>query len=347
MKKTQQLNIYYEGEDYKHGVIDIKELAPSLLAFGELIEEANQILNDGKADIKTYISADFEKKCFKCKLTLESNNLLDCTKDLFGIKSNIDVQELLTLLGFIGGGTVLATGAVITSYIAYKKITKGKKVKEHTVLQDNTVELIIEEKSYKVEFNLFKLIKYTWENKSGIHRKLNQHIEATNGDIGYSITSDDSKISKLDSDSKQAIALEDQNINSNLEAKQDPIITNLKIRMPDLHGNIKWKFLYAGKTIEPDFTDEARAKLNEVKLKAVLDAKPSEFLTLFSSFSSPIVKSQAIFDANSKLPVEMVISYKEDENGETIKGSEHYIITKITGDIITEPERVKLIDDDV
>ena len=59
---SQKLNIYYEGQNYQEGKIDIKELAPSLLAFGELIEEANQIINNQKTEIKTYITADFEKK---------------------------------------------------------------------------------------------------------------------------------------------------------------------------------------------------------------------------------------------------------------------------------------------
>jgi hypothetical protein len=72
---NQNLSIYYEGSQYKDGKIDIKEFAPSLFAFGELIEETNRVLNNKKVKIKTYITADFEKKCFKCKLSLKSKML--------------------------------------------------------------------------------------------------------------------------------------------------------------------------------------------------------------------------------------------------------------------------------
>ena len=39
---------------------------------------------------------------------------------------------------------------------------------------------------------------------------------------------------------------------------------------------------------------------------------------------------------NSKLPVEMIISYQPDHNGEAIEGTQKYKIQKITGDLIQE-----------
>ena len=50
----QELSIYYEGEYYKGGKMDIKELAPSLLAFGEIINETNKIINTNEHSLTTH-----------------------------------------------------------------------------------------------------------------------------------------------------------------------------------------------------------------------------------------------------------------------------------------------------
>lgn len=307
---SQKLNIYYEGQNYQEGKIDIKELAPSLLAFGELIEEANQIINDKKTEIKTYITADFEKKCFKCSLSLESNNILQSAKNLFGFKETLSIQELLELLGFIEIATVgVASGAVITSYVAYKIIEKGRKVKKHIVLQDGNVELIIEETKVKVEFNLFKLIKASWQKKSSIQKNFEKHL-SSKGDIGYSSKSD-IDIKKITQEHKNAILAPDENTYIP-QTNQDPITTNLTIRVVDFYGDQKWVFMYAGKTLEPqkvEYSDQIKEKLKEI----------SKYVQY-----------------NSKLPVEMIISYQQDHNGEAIEGTQKYKIQKITGDLIQE-----------
>ena len=304
---NQSLNIYYEGNHYKDGKIDIKEFAPSLLAFGEIIEESNKIINKNKAEIKTYITADFEKKCFKCKLSLESNNILQSAKNLFGLKETLNIQELLELLGFVGTGTA---GTVITSYVAYKLIEKGRKVKKHTILQDGNVELTIDETVVKIEFNLFKLIKASWQKKSSIQKNFNKHLNNSKGEIGYSTNADDKEISKITKECKEAILMDDSNLERQ-EATQDPITTNLIVRMADYYGDIKWTFLYVGKTIKPDFSDELKEKLMEMRK----DVK-----------------------YNSKLPVEMIIAYEKDDNGEVITGTEQYRILKITGELIQETD---------
>lgn len=311
---NQNLSIYYEGNQYKDGKIDIKEFAPSLLAFGELIEETNQVLNNKKAEIKTYITADFEKKCFKCKLSLESSNILQSAKNLFGLKETLNIQELLELLGFIGTGI---TGTVITSYVAYKLIEKGRKVRKHTILQDGNVELIIDETTIKVEFNLFKLIKASWQKKSTIHKNFEKHL-ASKGEIGYS-NNGDGNINRITKDSKEAILTPDQN-RERQEASQDPIRTNLTIRVVDFYGDQKWTFMYAGKTLKPqevDYSDHIKEKLKEI---------------------SKQVKY------NSKLPVEMIITYEEDDNGEAIEGTQKYNIQQITGDLIQEVKQEGLFD---
>ena len=225
------------------------------------------------------------------------------------ITTGLSIQEVLELIGFIGAGTA---GAVITSYIAYKLVEKGRKVKKHTILQDGNVELVIDEETYKVEFNLFKFIKASWQKKSSIHKNFNQHL-TIKGAIGYSNQGDDN-INKITKEQKDAILALDENL-ERPEAGQDPIRTNLTIKVVDFFGGQKWSFMYAGKTLNPpevEYSEQIKEKLKEIR-------KDVRY--------------------GSKLPVEMIITYKEDDNGEAISGTEKYQILQITGELMQQPEQ--------
>ena len=313
----EELNISYEGKHLKDGKIDIKEFAPSLLAFASILEETNKIINGDRAEIKAYISSDFENKCFKCKLSLESN-LLESVKNLFGVEETLSIIELLELLGFIGELGLITTGAVIQSYIVYKTIEKGRKVRKITELKDGNVELLFEktkttkETTIKVSFNLLKFIRASWKKKWTVTKDFKEHF-LPKGNIKYDIYG--KKDNTINQECKENMLLEDKNLEKKI-ANQDPIKTNLGIRMLDYYGNLQWKFLFAGKTIIPDFSDEIKKQLQGIRKEVKYE---------------------------TKLPVELKISYEEDENGELIPETEKYTILEITGDLIQESKNLKLI----
>ena len=74
----------------------------------------------------------------------------------------------MELIGFIGIGT---TGAIVTSYVVYKKIEQGRKIKKHTILNDNNVNIELEDSTtIIVSFNLFIIIKASWQKKWSIKK---------------------------------------------------------------------------------------------------------------------------------------------------------------------------------
>jgi hypothetical protein len=68
--EEQSLKIVYDGENLKSGLIPVKELAPSLIAFAEALESAFSLLNN-EQQLKIYVKSDFEKGSFKVNLLLE------------------------------------------------------------------------------------------------------------------------------------------------------------------------------------------------------------------------------------------------------------------------------------
>ena len=52
-----KFSVAYDGESLKNGAMDVRDLAPALLAVGELFNEANSILNGKSAEVKVNVTA--------------------------------------------------------------------------------------------------------------------------------------------------------------------------------------------------------------------------------------------------------------------------------------------------
>ena len=67
-KVTFQLR--YDGPALSEHGMDVADLAPALLALGELIKRANATFNGDAAKVNLIVQSDFEHKCFQINLEL-------------------------------------------------------------------------------------------------------------------------------------------------------------------------------------------------------------------------------------------------------------------------------------
>jgi hypothetical protein len=103
MKTTEVFHVKYDGPALASHEMDVKDLAPALLAIGELLEEANRILNGGRVSITVNIKAT-EAGSVDVVLTA-AQNILQQAASLFnsdGVNSVLNVKEIL---GRMGSGT--------------------------------------------------------------------------------------------------------------------------------------------------------------------------------------------------------------------------------------------------
>ena len=122
MADVSQFQIRFDGEALRSGLMDVRELAPSLLAVGDLIESANRVLNGDRATISVQVKGEFKTGSFPVALVV-SQSLIEAAKDFLLHHPHIrDAKEILEILFFYGG----MPATTVTTVFKFIKWLKGR-----------------------------------------------------------------------------------------------------------------------------------------------------------------------------------------------------------------------------
>jgi hypothetical protein len=127
-----KVEIGYDGEAVRGGSMDVRELAPALLALGDLLEESNTILNAGHGKLSTHVKSDFKRGSFEVNLELVQS-LADQAAFLLEHCKSWSAADIATFVGLSAGSTV--------SLIKFLKWLGKRKVKCTTVIQNGNIKI--------------------------------------------------------------------------------------------------------------------------------------------------------------------------------------------------------------
>jgi len=140
-KKT--LYIVYDGPALASHEMDVRSLAPSLLALSDLFEEANAILNGDRARVSVNVKGSFKTGCFGFDLSVVQSFL----QNLLNIGSEKSVQSAANIIAFLGFGYGATKGLIqIIRWIRGRKIDKIEMKGSIAILYIGDEFLEIEEK---------------------------------------------------------------------------------------------------------------------------------------------------------------------------------------------------------
>ena len=123
--KAEPIRFRFNGPAVVGHTIDVVDLAPSLLALGELCKLTNRNLNKNRAAVSVLVSTDHEHECFELSFQLVQS-LFDEVKSLLGREDIKTAKDILEWLGIVVG----------TSYGLFKLLAwiKGRKIESSELI---------------------------------------------------------------------------------------------------------------------------------------------------------------------------------------------------------------------
>lgn len=150
MADTAQFQVTYAGIALENHEMDVRELAPALVAVADLLEEANNIVNGGGSKIVVNVHGSFKSGSFRIDFTVVQN-ILQNVMNLFNSEGITAANNLLGLLGLKDVGKGL---------IDLIKKLKNKKIKKIEKIENNRVRIHIDTREkIEIEGSVLELYK--------------------------------------------------------------------------------------------------------------------------------------------------------------------------------------------
>jgi len=134
MSDTAYFQIVYDGPALENNEMDVRDLAPSLVAIADLLEEANTIVNGGGTKVNVNVHGSFKSGSFGIDFNLIQTSFQDFLH-LFGSDNVTAAVNLLALIGFMGGG--------VKGLVALLKVLKNRSIQKIDNIENNRVRIQI------------------------------------------------------------------------------------------------------------------------------------------------------------------------------------------------------------
>ncbi len=149
MKSEQHFRVTYDGPALEAHTMDVRELAPALLAMADLLKAANAELHGDTADVRIAVRASFKEGSFGIDM-LFSQDMLTQLVELFSGKeasATANAIQILSGLGLLGGGL-----------IGFLRWQKGRKI-DRIEQRSNKAFVYVSDESLEIDLVTLRLLK--------------------------------------------------------------------------------------------------------------------------------------------------------------------------------------------
>ncbi|WP_244121617.1 hypothetical protein [Burkholderia gladioli] len=109
MSNHERFQVVYDGPALKEHRMDVRDLAPALIAFADLFTAANKEINGDSADVRVEVNASFKAGSFGIDL-VAAQQLLSQLRDMFsgnGATAIANAWTIMGIVGLVGGGGLI------------------------------------------------------------------------------------------------------------------------------------------------------------------------------------------------------------------------------------------------
>lgn len=142
MTISRKARIAYSGLAIENGEMDVRDLAPALIAFADLVESVNLVLK-GEQKIKVMLNQDsLQRGSFDITFILNMGFLEQVSLFVSSAKVN-GLEDLMTVLGW--GKTTVEAGGVIYGVFSLLKHIGNRQVKAVEHKDDERAEIVLDD----------------------------------------------------------------------------------------------------------------------------------------------------------------------------------------------------------
>lgn len=150
MSKKKIFYVVYDGPALASHEMDVRELAPALLAFSSLFEEANSILNRDRAKITLNVKGSFKVGCFGFELSVVQDTL----QRFLLLGSKPEVQSAAGIAGLLGFSACSGVAGLVQTI----KWIRGRKI-ARVEIKDSIATLYIGDEFLEIEEKVLQLLR--------------------------------------------------------------------------------------------------------------------------------------------------------------------------------------------
>lgn len=133
-----QMRVVYDGPAVEDGEMDVAQFAPSLLALGKLIENADAIINGEQGRMRVRVKADLRRGSFDVGVVFDIHSAWDAARAWLMSPEGSLALSLTGVLGF-----TVKDGA--KGLIQVVRWLHGRRIARKTILQDGNTQLETED----------------------------------------------------------------------------------------------------------------------------------------------------------------------------------------------------------